>query len=200
MSVRTDQAHTGHVLETVATQIRRWNEQGEPVRVSVNVSVQDLHDRHFLEELAELVRRHGIEPRQLIVEITERMLISDLPRVTTVARALADQGAGLSLDDFGTGYASLQQLRLLPLTEVKVDRSYINGMIDNAADRAIVTSVHQLTRALDVDVVAEGVEDQRTADVLATLPGTIAQGWHFGRPMTADDLHSWRQQRHIDGR
>jgi predicted signal transduction protein with EAL and GGDEF domain len=187
---------TKHVLETVAGQIRRWNDQGEPVRVSVNVSVQDLHERHFLDELAEVVRRHSIAPRQLIVEITERMLISDLPRVTNVARALASQGAGLSLDDFGTGYASLQQLRLLPLTEVKVDRSYINGMIDNPADRAIVTSVHQLTRALDVGVVAEGVEDQRTADALAALPGTIAQGWHFGRPMTPEDLHDWRARRH----
>ncbi|HEX5997408.1 MAG TPA: GGDEF domain-containing phosphodiesterase [Jiangellales bacterium] len=189
---------TRHVLETVADQIRRWNEQGEPVRVSVNVSVQDLHERHFLDELAEMVRRHGIAPSQLIVEITERMLISDLPRVTNVARALARQGAGLSLDDFGTGYASLQQLRLLPLTEVKVDRSYIRGMIDNPADKAIVTSVHQLTRALNVGVVAEGVEDQRTADALAALPGIIAQGWHFGRPMTAEDLHDWRQRRNID--
>ncbi|MEV0272389.1 GGDEF domain-containing phosphodiesterase [Hamadaea sp. NPDC050747] len=189
---------TKHVLETAAVQVRRWNDQGEPIRVSVNVSAQDLHEPRFLDELADLVQRHGIAPRQLIVELTERMLISDLPRVTSVAHALARQGTGLSLDDFGTGYASLQQLRLLPLTEVKVDSSYIKGMVDNPADRAIVTSVHQLTRALDVDVVAEGVEDQRTADALATLPGTIAQGWHYGRPMTAEDLHDWRRRRHSD--
>ena len=78
---------TRRVLETVDGQIRRWNDQGEPVRVSVNVSVQDLHERRFLDELAELVRQHSIQPRQLSVEITERMLISDLPRVTTGADA-----------------------------------------------------------------------------------------------------------------
>jgi EAL domain-containing protein (putative c-di-GMP-specific phosphodiesterase class I) len=105
----------------------------------------------------------------------------------------AEHGVGLSLDDFGTGYASLQQLRELPLTEVKVDRSYISGMIDNPADAAIVTSVYQLGRALGFDVVAEGVEDQRTADALAALVGIVGQGWHFGRPMTVEDLQEWRQ-------
>jgi predicted signal transduction protein with EAL and GGDEF domain len=185
---------TRHVLETVAAQVHRWNEQGDHLRVSVNVSVQDLHEPHFVDELRALVRRHGIAPEQLVIEITERMLISDIDRVSQVARTLAREGMRLSLDDFGTGYASLQQLRLLPLTEVKVDRSYISGMVDNPADRAIVASVHQLTRALNVDVVAEGVEDQRTADALATLPGTIGQGWHFGRPMTVEDLRTWRQR------
>jgi EAL domain-containing protein (putative c-di-GMP-specific phosphodiesterase class I) len=77
---------------------------------------------------------------------------------------------------------------------VKVDRSYVAGMVDNPADRAIVTSVHQLTRALGVDIVAEGVEDERIADALAKLPGTIGQGWYFGRPMTVDDFREWRQR------
>jgi len=186
-------ALTWHVLESVAAQVRRWNEQGEQIRVSVNVSVQDLHQPDFVDDLGGLIRRHGIPPRQLVMEITERLLISDIERVSEVARMLADHGVGLSLDDFGTGYASLQQLRELPLTEVKVDRSYVSGMVENPVDRAIVTSVHQLTRALGVDIVAEGVEDQRIADALATLPGTIGQGWHLGRPMAVDDLRRWRQ-------
>lgn len=190
---------TRHVLEKVAVQLRRWNEQGQQLRVSVNVSVQDLHHRYFVDELLDLIRRHGIAPDQLVVEITERMLISDMDRVSHVARTLASQAIRLSLDDFGTGYASLQQLRQLPLTEVKVDRSYISGMVDNPADRAIVTSVHQLTQALGVDVVAEGIEDQRTADELAALPGTIGQGWLFGRPMSVDDLRSWRSRQDDNG-
>jgi predicted signal transduction protein with EAL and GGDEF domain len=186
---------TQHVLERVAAQVRRWNEQGEQIRVSVNVSVGDLHGPDFVDELGELVRKHDIPTQQLLIEITERMLISDLPRVIEVAGTLVGSGVGLSLDDFGTGYASLQQLRQVPLTEVKVDRSYVNGMVDNRADEAIVTSVHQLAGALGVDVVAEGVEDQRTADALARLGGVIGQGWHFGRPMTVENLRNWRQRR-----
>jgi diguanylate cyclase (GGDEF)-like protein len=184
---------TWHVLETVAAQVRRWHDQGDQFRVSVNVSVQDLHKPDFIDQLGELVRRHGIAPRRFIIEITERMFISDPERVREVAGRLAGQGVGLSLDDFGTGHASLQQLRELPLTEVKVDKAYVGNMVDNPADEAIVTSVHLLTRALGVDVVAEGVEDQRTADALAKLPGVIGQGWHFGRPMTVDDFQGWRQ-------
>jgi predicted signal transduction protein with EAL and GGDEF domain len=184
---------TWHVLESVTAQVRRWNQQGEQLRVSMNVSMRDLHEPGFVHELDALVRKHGIAPRQLVMEITERMLISDAERVSEVARMAAEHGVGLSLDDFGTGYASLQQLRELPLTEVKVDRSYISGMIDNPADAAIVTSVYQLGRALGFDVVAEGVEDQRTADALAALVGIVGQGWHFGRPMTVEDLQEWRQ-------
>jgi predicted signal transduction protein with EAL and GGDEF domain len=185
---------TRHVLETVAAQVRRWNDRGEQVRVSVNVSVQDLHEPDFMAELSDLVGRHGIDPSHLVIEVTESMLITDMSRVAQVAGMLSQQGIGLSLDDFGTGYASLQQLRELPLTEVKVDRSYIRGIVDNPADAAIVTSVHELAQALGVDVVAEGVEDQRTAEILAGLAGTIGQGWHFGRPMSADDLSRWRAE------
>ena len=189
---------TRHILDAVAGQLRRWNDQGDQFRASVNISVQDLHEPHFVSEIGYLVQKHGIAPRQLVVEITERMLISDAGRVKQVADGLIRQGVGLSLDDFGTGYASLQQLRQLPLTEVKVDGSYVSAMVDNPADAAIVTSVHQLAQALGVDVVAEGVEDQRTADALAELAGTIGQGWHYGRPMTVDELRDWRHAREFD--
>jgi EAL domain-containing protein (putative c-di-GMP-specific phosphodiesterase class I)/GGDEF domain-containing protein len=186
---------TQHVLDSVAAQLRRWNERGDTFRASVNISVQDLHDPRFVSEIGDLIRQHRIERRQLVVEITERMLVTDAGRVKQVADGLVQQGAGLSLDDFGTGYASLRQLRELPLTEVKVDRLYVSAMADNPADAAIVTSVHQLAQALGMDVVAEGVEDQRTADALAALAGTIGQGWYFGRPMTVEELQDWRDGR-----
>jgi EAL domain-containing protein (putative c-di-GMP-specific phosphodiesterase class I) len=184
---------TRHVLQTVIAQMRRWNEQGEDFRVSVNVSIQDLHQPDFAAELGEMLRLHEIAPHRLLVEITETTLISDTERVSQAARTLAEQGAGLSLDDFGTGYASLQQLRELPLAEVKIDQSYIRGIAHNPTHEAILTSLHQLAQALHLDVVAEGVEDQPTADALAKLPDTICQGWHFGRPMTVEALHEWRQ-------
>lgn len=184
---------TQHVLLAVVSQMRRWYDQGEGLRVSVNVSIQDLYQPDFALELGNLLRRHRIPPRQLLVEITETTLIADTERISQVARTLAEQGIGLSLDDFGTGYASLQQLRELPLTEVKIDQSYIRGIADNPSHEAILTSLHQLAQALNIDVVAEGVEDERTVAVIAKLAGTTCQGWHFGRPMTADDLRNWRQ-------
>ena len=114
-------------------------------------------------------------PEQLTIEITERMLLADAPLVAQVCATLVQIGVGLSLDDFGTGHASLQQLRQLPLSEVKVDQSYVRGIVDNPADRAIVTSVHELAQTLGVEVVAEGVEDQRTADCLATSTARSAR-------------------------
>jgi EAL domain-containing protein (putative c-di-GMP-specific phosphodiesterase class I) len=185
---------TQHVLRTVIVQMQRWNEHGQGLRVSVNVSIQDLYQPDFAQDLGNLLRNHKIPPRQLLVEITETTLIVDTERVSQVARTLAEQGMGLSLDDFGTGYASLQQLRELPLDEVKIDQSYMREIADNPAHEAILTSLHQLARALNIEVVAEGVEDQRTVDVLAKLPGTTCQGWHFGRPMTVEDLQEWRQR------
>lgn len=183
---------TRHMLQAVTAQLRRWNEQGLRMRAAVNVSAQDLHEPTFVAELEDIVRRQGIDPAQLTIEITERMLITDAERVAHVAATLTRLGVGLSLDDFGTGYASLQQLRLLPLSEVKVDRSYIRGIVDNPADLAIVASVHELAQALQVSVVAEGVEDHRTARALAQLSGTIGQGYHFGRPMPPEALRDWR--------
>jgi EAL domain-containing protein (putative c-di-GMP-specific phosphodiesterase class I) len=129
------------------------------------------------------------------------MLIDNSERVNRAADAIVGLGVGLSLDDFGTGYASVQQLRQLPLTEVKIDKSYVIGVTGNRAEQAIVTSVHQLARALGLAVVAEGVEDERTARQLAKLPGTIGQGWYFGRPVPAEEFAQLAQHlMHPDGR
>jgi EAL domain-containing protein (putative c-di-GMP-specific phosphodiesterase class I) len=174
---------THHILEQVCAQVQAWHERGLRVRVAVNASVQDLHDPNFPAEIAQALQDYGIPPDQLTIEITERMLVDDLERVARAAAKISGLGVGLSLDDFGTGYASLQQLRALPLTEVKIDKSYVSGMAHESSQRAIVSSVHQLARALRLDVVAEGVEDEATAVALTRLAGTIGQGWFFGHPV-----------------
>jgi diguanylate cyclase (GGDEF)-like protein len=179
---------TRRIIEEVTAQLHAWNDNGFTMRASVNASMHDLHDEGFPERLRETLHRHALRPTQLTVEITEGMMIADSTRVVQATETIAALGVGLSLDDFGTGYASLQQLRLLPLTELKLDRSYVSQMTANQAERAIVTSVHQFARALKLEMVAEGVEDAKTAAALAQLPGTIGQGWYFGRPMTAHEL------------
>jgi diguanylate cyclase (GGDEF)-like protein len=190
-------ALTERVVNTVMGQLREWNGRGFHVRAAVNVSVGDLHDPRFAERLDAALRTHGVHPGQFVVEITEGMLISDESRVGRAADAIAALGIGLSLDDFGTGYASLQQLRELPLTEVKIDRSYVKDMAADPTQRALVVGIHHLAHSLRLAVVAEGVEDDATAQLLARLPGTIGQGWHFGRAMPAHDVEVWSRERHV---
>lgn len=177
---------TRHMLDRVATQARAWYERGRFLRVAVNASMQDLSTPDFPAQVSAVLRRHGLPPGCLTIEITERLLVSDSARVSQAAAEILRIGVGLSLDDFGTGYASIQQLRALPLTEVKIDKSYVHDLTHDKAKRAIVKSVHELASALDLSVVAEGVEDEATARTLARFPGVIGQGWHFGRPVPAE--------------
>jgi EAL domain-containing protein (putative c-di-GMP-specific phosphodiesterase class I) len=177
---------TLHILDRVGAQVREWNERGFRLRIAVNVSVQDLHDPDFPRQVSNTLDRYGISAEQLTVEITERMLIEDGQRVARAAERVRQLGVGLSLDDFGTGHASMEQLQVLPLTEVKIDKRYVAGLTNDASKRAIVTSIHQLAKAMGLSIVAEGVEDEETAAALATLPETIGQGWHFGKPVPAD--------------
>ena len=190
---------TRHMLDRVAAQVRVWRERGWRLRVAVNVSMHDLNAPAFPAYVAEVLRRHEIPPGCLTIEVTERVLVSDNARVAEAAAEILRIGAGLSLDDFGTGYASLQQLRLLPLTEVKIDKSYVSDLAHDKAKRAIVRSVHDLASSLGLSVVAEGVEDAVTATALARFPGVIGQGWYFGRPVPADVLdEQWGH--HVLGR
>jgi predicted signal transduction protein with EAL and GGDEF domain len=184
---------TRHVVRTAVAQIREWNDLGFPVRVSVNASAQDINDASFTNDVGATLRAHGVRPNQLALEITERTFLADTVRTARAAARIVNLGVTLSIDDFGTGYASMQQLRLLPLSEVKIDRSYVHAMLSDRSARAIVTSVHQLCGALGLTCLAEGIEDERTANALAQLPGTVGQGWYFGRPVPAPELYcQWR--------
>jgi diguanylate cyclase len=183
---------TLRVLDEAAGQMRRWNDRGRPTRVAVNVSVRDLHAAEFVDELSALVARHGVPASQLTIEVTERMVISADPLVVEAAERIRALGFGLALDDFGVGFASVDQLRTLPITEVKIDKSYVERVASSPEDRAIMRSLHDLAGALRLEMVAEGVEDEPTVAALSRLPGIIAQGYFFGRPMTASAFDEWR--------
>ncbi|WP_169734241.1 putative bifunctional diguanylate cyclase/phosphodiesterase [Hamadaea tsunoensis] len=186
---------TRRVVREATTQLAAWNEAGTPMRVSVNVSMNDLRTDVLPDILRAALATTKIQPEQLTVEITEGAVITDLPRIGLTARAITALGIGLSLDDFGTGYASLQQLRRLPLTEVKIDRAYVADIVTNPASQAIIRSLHELSQALGLTVVAEGIEDEATAAALSRLPGMIGQGWLFGRPMPPAELEHWLRER-----
>jgi diguanylate cyclase (GGDEF)-like protein len=182
---------TCRVIDEVVSQLARWAQVGVAPRAAINVSVRDLHSSHLVDHLAAQLDRHGIGPDQIELEITEGALMADPRRVLATLRQLDRLGVALSLDDFGTGYSSMLHLRRLPLSEVKIDRSFVIGMGADDDDAAIVRSIIELARALGLRVVAEGVEDERTWRRLSELGCQVAQGWFFARPMPATELTSW---------
>ena len=183
------------VLDRVVGQLAEWNQAGIWLRAAANVSVFDLTAEGFDSQVRDVLERHRITPQQLDIEVTERAIIEDSVVLDEAAHRIAKLGVGLSLDDFGTGFSSLRRLRRLPLTEVKIDRTYVSKIAESAPDRAIVTAIHGCAQALGLRTVAEGVEDEATVGVLATFDRVIGQGWYYGRPMPAPELADWLRRR-----
>ncbi|MEU9823924.1 EAL domain-containing protein [Micromonospora chersina] len=182
---------TRRVVDDVVEQLAKWSAAGLTLRAALNVSVRDLHTGEIADQIADRLARYGVPPDRLQVEITEGALMADPRRVLASITQLHRIGVGIALDDFGTGYSSLQHLRRLPLSEVKVDRSFVLGMADDPDDAAIVRSMIELAGALGLRVVAEGVEDERTWRLLHAAGCDVAQGWFHARPMPAEELVTW---------
>lgn len=182
---------TQWVLDQAVAQAATW---GMLQRVSVNISVRDLHNTDIVQYIDRLLRRHGVAPNRLQLEITESALMADPHRVLATLSRLHRLGVGIALDDFGTGYSSMQHLRRLPLTEVKIDRSFVLGMASDSDDRAIVRSIIELAGALGLRVVAEGVEDEASWRLLHLTGCDVAQGWFYTTPLTAADVPDWLAQ------
>ncbi len=177
-----------HVLREGIRTARRLVEAGAPVPVSINLTAVDIHDQGLPDRVAAALREQGVEPQQLVVELTEDSLVTDPQAAATVLRALRALGVRISLDDFGTGYCSLSYLRQLPVDEVKLDRSFTDGVgIDPAAD-AVIEHTVGLVHALGLRLVAEGVEDALTAERLSELGCDTGQGFLWARPQPVDDL------------
>jgi diguanylate cyclase (GGDEF)-like protein len=182
---------TQFVVDEALAQLALWWRSGLRVQVAVNVCARDLYDRDFSDFLRERLDHYGVPPRALMVEVTESVLMADPARAASTLLSLAAVGVGVSLDDFGTGYSSLVHLKRLPVSEVKIDRSFIMRMDVNEDDAAIVRSIIDLASVLGLRVVAEGVETRESWERLAVYGCDAAQGWFLSKAKPADEVTDW---------
>ncbi|MFG1609894.1 putative bifunctional diguanylate cyclase/phosphodiesterase [Actinoplanes sp. NPDC049265] len=181
-------AFTRYVLDRSLAAAASWARAGFDLPVSVNISARSLLDPTLPAQVADLLRRNHTPPDQLVLEITESVAVSDLEIVDEVLAGLRDTGVQLSVDDFGTGYSSLTFLTRVCVDELKVDRSFVDGMIDSPAAEAAVRGAVELGGRLGARVVAEGVETAEQRVALIELGCTVAQGYHFCQPLPDDKI------------
>lgn len=176
------------VLETACRQAHAWEKAGHAVRVGVNLSPSQLHSGDLAKSVSEVLAATGLTPSLLELEVTEDILILDETKVLETFRQIQELGVRVVFDDFGTGYASLSYLKKFPLDGLKIDRSFVLDLLSAPDDAAIVRSTIALSRQLGLSVIAEGIENRATADLLVTMGCEEGQGYFFGRPMPVTEF------------
>jgi EAL domain-containing protein (putative c-di-GMP-specific phosphodiesterase class I) len=170
---------------------RRESRRGADLDFAVNLSARQLSDPGLVTMVEDALRLRGIDPSHLLLEITETALMADPGGALDSLTALKNLGVGLAVDDFGTGYSSLTYLKKFPIDELKIDRSFINGLGSDSGDSAIVGSCIDLAHAVGIRAVAEGVETSGQVQTLKDMGCDLAQGFHFARPLPAPALKEW---------
>ena len=179
------------VIDEACRQARAWRDQGLRMRVAVNLSAHQLRQADLPQNLSAALRKHQINPDLLTCEITESVAMEDTEATMRFFAELAAVGVHISIDDFGSGYSSLAYLRKLPASELKIDRSFVLDLENSEEARTIASAVVQLARALNLKVVAEGVETEAQFQILRTLGCDELQGFLFAKPMSAKALGRW---------
>jgi diguanylate cyclase (GGDEF)-like protein/PAS domain S-box-containing protein len=186
---------TLYVLDEALRQCATWQREGLDLGVAVNLSVRNLLDADFPTQVRRLLFKHEVNPALVELEITESTMLSDPVRSKRALERLSAMGVSLSIDDFGTGYSSLSYLSQLPVSELKIDRSFVMNMAECDNDAVIVRSTIDLGRNLGLNVVAEGVETEQAWDELHALGCTFAQGYYLSQPVPAAELTQWLKRR-----
>ncbi|MEH6498125.1 MAG: bifunctional diguanylate cyclase/phosphodiesterase, partial [Pseudoalteromonas distincta] len=180
------------VLEHACEQMVAWQAEGlAQVLISVNLSAVQLHRGDLEQTVRRALERSGLMPGLLELELTESMLLHDSEASILLLQRLKNLGVKLAIDDFGTGYSNLSYLQRFQVDRLKIDRSFVQAIIDNQQDRAIVTAIIQMARSLHLHTTAEGIEDEPTRRVLAELGCDCGQGYLFSRPLTALAFQFW---------
>ena len=181
------------VIDEACRQLREWERDGLRMRVAINLSVHQLREQGLAQRIAQALERHGVQADQLLCEITESVAMEDLEATQRTFEELARVGIYLAIDDFGTGYSSLNYLRQLPAQQLKIDSSFVRDIEHSEDARAVVEAVISLAHALNLRVVAEGVETPGQRDILLAMGCDELQGYLYARPMGATALLAWSQ-------
>ena len=182
---------TRYVVAEAVQQLRRWSDDGLKQPVAVNISARDLQDDSFPRFVAEKLTASGVHASLLRFEITERALLDNLDAAAQTLRALQQIGIRVSLDDYGTGYATLTHISQLPVSELKIDRSFVTGLTPDTRNYAIVLSTVEMGHRLGMNIVAEGVETLAELDALRQSGCDEVQGYYFSKPLAARDVQQW---------
>ncbi len=179
------------VMKTAAQHGQAWFRLGIELRIAVNLSVHNLHDAELPQTIDAILGSGSAQPLPLRLEITETAIMPGPSHALEVLNRLSARGVRISIDDFGTGYSSLAYLKQLPVDEIKIDKSFVTGMVHDSDDAVIVRSTIDLAHNIGLRVVAEGVEDQATYDLLAGMHCDSVQGYYVSRPIEAGELLEW---------
>ncbi|NEU15027.1 EAL domain-containing protein [Methylobacterium sp. BTF04] len=188
------------VLREACAQLRMWHDRfgDQTLHMSVNTSVSELRDDTFVDEIKSVLEEFALEPRNLQIEITEGIFLVPSASVTTALANIRALGVRVALDDFGTGYSSLSYINRYPVDTIKIDRAFVSDMRSEKRTLAIIDLVVKLGAALNVSIVAEGIEHAEEATLLADMGCSHAQGYYFGRPLSSKDTESLIDSKHLD--
>ncbi|MFC6673150.1 putative bifunctional diguanylate cyclase/phosphodiesterase [Marinobacterium aestuariivivens] len=188
------------ILESACQQLVAWSRDPRlgRLKLAVNISASQFHHPEFVRDVIEVLADTGADPRLLELELTESQLVEDAEAMIVNMNRLRDQGVRFSLDDFGTGYSSLSYLKRLPLDHLKIDQSFVRDLLVDPNDAAIVRTVIALGRSLDLEVIAEGVENDAQWQSLQALGCDLYQGYLFSRPVAVEVLQQLCRQRGSD--
>ena len=181
---------TEYVIDRALQQCALWHDEGLYVTMAVNVSARNLHNHDFVDMVSASLQRHRMNPLWLELELTENTVMVDPERTALVLQELRNIGVQISLDDFGTGFSSLANLRNLPIDRVKIDKTFVFGMLHSPKDESIVRSIIDLATNLGIGTVAEGVESQEVLDRLALLNCEAVQGYFIAKPISAIEIRN----------
>ncbi len=182
---------TQWVIERAFRDAAAWRAEGLELVLSINLSIKDLQDPEFPDRIVGAMAKTGVRPNWFVFEITESCIILDPERVLSVLHRIHGLGFGLSIDDFGTGYSSLAYLKKLPVSELKIDKSFVGDMLGSENDAVIVRATVELAHNLGLIVTAEGVENAESMDSLRNYRCDIAQGYYLSRPLSVKDFRHW---------
>jgi diguanylate cyclase (GGDEF)-like protein len=182
---------TLRIIEIAMAQSREWNKQGLSIQIAINLSVINLLDKNLPQQVQSLLNTYQVDVKFIKFEITESSLMSNPELALSTLKALDKMNISLSIDDFGTGYSSLSYLKQLPVSELKIDRSFVKDMMNDEDDKVIVKSTIELAHNMNCSVVAEGIEDKLTYNYLIELGCDTAQGYYLSRPLPAEQLTEW---------